>query len=327
VEICLLGALHAKAMDLNTASERARSIIDEVLKFYVGDIEAVSKIIASILAGGHVLIEDYPGIGKTFLAKLVARLLGLEFRRIQFTPDLLPSDIVGTKVWRQDKGYFETVKGPIFANLILADEINRAPPKTQAGLLEAMEEGQVTIEGDTLKLPQPFIVIATQNPIELEGTYPLPEAQLDRFMIRISLGYPDDEIGLLKRRITWRTDDPTIYVKPVTNAGELLEIRQFLESSVTVSDELLGYISSFRVIRKDPRVLAGPSPRGIISLMRMSKAMALLEGRDYVIPDDVKRVAADVLGHRVVLKPEVTLEGVRGESVVAEYVSKLPVPK
>ncbi|WP_291765855.1 AAA family ATPase [Caldivirga sp. UBA161] len=314
-------------MDLKTAFEKAGSIIDEVLKFYVGDVEVISKIIAAALAGGHILIEDYPGIGKTFLAKLVARLLGIEFNRIQFTPDLLPSDIVGTKVWRQDKGYFETIRGPIFANLILADEINRAPPKTQAGLLEAMEEGQVTIEGDTIKLPQPFIVIATQNPIELEGTYPLPEAQLDRFMIRISLGYPNDEVELLKRRISWRTDDPTVYVKSITNAGELIEIRQYLESSITVSDEVLGYISSFRAIRKDSRVLAGPSPRGIISLMRMSKAMALLEGRDYVIPDDVKRVAVDVLGHRIVLKPEVTLEGVRGESIVAEYLSKLPVPK
>ncbi|ABW01743.1 AAA family ATPase [Caldivirga maquilingensis] len=314
-------------MDLKTAFEKAGSIIDEVLKFYVGDSEVISKIIAAALAGGHILIEDYPGIGKTFLAKLVARLLGIDFNRIQFTPDLLPSDIVGTKVWRQDKGYFETIRGPIFANLILADEINRAPPKTQAGLLEAMEEGQVTIEGETIKLPQPFIVIATQNPIELEGTYPLPEAQLDRFMIRISLGYPGDEIELLKRRISWRTDDPTVYVKPITNAGELIEIRQYLESSITVSDEVLGYISSFRAIRKDPRVLAGPSPRGLISLMRMSKAMALLEGRDYVIPDDVKRVAVDVLGHRIVLKPEVTLEGVRGESIVTEYLSKLPVPK
>ncbi len=306
---------------------KVNEAIEEVMKYFVGSESVLRIIFASILAGGHVLVEDVPGVGKTFLAKLLARVLGLEFRRIQFTPDLLPSDIIGTRVWRQGLGVFETVKGPIFANLILADEINRAPPKTQSALLEAMEELQVTIEGETYKLPQPFIVIATQNPIEYEGTYPLPEAQLDRFMVKVKLGYPEDEVDLLKRRIGWRTDDPSIYARTILSAKELLEIRQFIESKVSVSDDVVKYISSFRVIRGDQRVLAGPSPRGLISLMRIARAIALLDGRDYVIPDDVKAAAVEVLGHRIVVKPEAALEGVRGEDIVGEYLGKIPVPK
>ncbi|MCG2886000.1 MAG: AAA family ATPase, partial [Vulcanisaeta sp.] len=185
---------------------RVKAVLDEVMRFFVGDEEVVRKILAAILVGGHVLIEDVPGTGKTLLSKILAKVLGLRYSRIQFTPDLLPSDILGTKVWRQDKGSFELVLGPIFANFILADEINRAPPKVQSALLEAMQEGQVTIAGKPHELPKPFMVIATQNPIELEGTYPLPEAQLDRFMIRIRLGYPRDEIELLRRRVSWRSD-------------------------------------------------------------------------------------------------------------------------
>ncbi|MGC9153768.1 MAG: AAA family ATPase [Vulcanisaeta sp.] len=314
-------------VDIDYVVERVKAVLNEIMRFFVGDEDVVMKIVASILIGGHVLIEDVPGIGKTFLSKMLAKVLGLRFSRIQFTPDLLPSDILGTKVWRQDKGVFELVLGPIFANFILADEINRAPPKVQSALLEAMQEGQVTIEGETIRLPQPFIVVATQNPIELEGTYPLPEAQLDRFMIRIRLGYPRDEIELLKRRISWRGDDPTSQVRTVLSGEELLMIKDFIESNVTVSEEIMKYITSFGIIRKDPRVVAGPSPRGLIALMSMGRAMAVLEGRDYVIPDDIKRVAIEVLGHRVVLKPEVSLEGVNGEDVVREYLEKLPVPK
>ncbi|MCG2895585.1 MAG: MoxR family ATPase [Vulcanisaeta sp.] len=306
---------------------RVKAVLDEVMRFFVGDEEVVRKILAAILVGGHVLIEDVPGTGKTLLSKILAKVLGLRYSRIQFTPDLLPSDILGTKVWRQDKGSFELVLGPIFANFILADEINRAPPKVQSALLEAMQEGQVTIEGETIKLPRPFIVIATQNPIELEGTYPLPEAQLDRFMIRIRLGYPRDEIELLRRRVSWRSDDPTVQVRTVLSGDELLMIRDFVESNVVVSEDVMRYITSFGAIRRDPRVLAGPSPRGLIALMSMARAMAVLDGRDYVIPDDVKNVAIEVLGHRVVLKPEVSLEGVTGEDVVREYLGKLPVPK
>ncbi|WP_342765545.1 AAA family ATPase [Vulcanisaeta sp. JCM 14467] len=254
----------------------------------------------------------------------------MQFSRIQFTPDLLPSDIVGTKVWRPAEGRFEVVRGPIFANFILADEINRAPPKTQAALLEAMEELQVTIEGETFRLPQPFIVIATQNPIEYEGTYPLPEAQMDRFMLKLSLGYPseDEEGELLNRRIKWMTDDPTGYASTVTSADELLAIRQFIEARVRVDQDIIKYILAFRAIRGDERVAAGPSPRGLLSLLRMARAMAVIDGRDYVIPDDVKSVAPDVLGHRIVLKPEYAIEGeITGRDVVLEYLSKIPVPK
>jgi MoxR-like ATPase len=301
--------------------------IDEIAKYYVGNRDVLTKILASAVAGGHVLLEDHPGIGKTFVAKLIAGVLGLSYRRVQFTPDLLPSDIVGTKVWRPAKGDFELMKGPIFANLILADEINRAPPKTQAALLEAMEEGQVTIEGETVKLPYPFIVIATQNPIEFEGTYPLPEAQLDRFMIRISLGYPEKEIDLLKRRLEWRSDDPSGEAKQILTGEKLSEIRMLLESSIKVSDEVLQYIVAFAQCRKDARVMAGPSPRGLLSLLRMSRAVAMMQERDFVIPDDVKSVAMNTLSHRIVLKPEFTLEEIDVNSIVREYVAKIPVPK
>jgi MoxR-like ATPase len=272
-------------------------------------------------------LEDHPGIGKTFLAKLISGVLGLSFRRIQFTPDLLPSDIVGTKVWRPAMGSFELMSGPIFANLVLADEINRAPPKTQAALLEAMEEGQVTIEGETVHLPSPFIVLATQNPIEFEGTYPLPEAELDRFMIRISLGYPAQELELLRRRIEWRTDDPSGKTEQILASDKLQRIRSLLEASVSVSEEVLRYIASFAQLRKDSRIMAGPSPRGLLSLMRMARAMAMMAGRDFVIPDDVKFIAEDSLSHRVVLKPEYTLEELSANAIVREYLAKIPVPK
>jgi len=309
------------------ATKKVNEVIDEIMKYFVGEREVIVKIMASILANGHVLMEDVPGIGKTFLSKVLAKVLGLRYNRIQFTPDLLPSDIIGTKVWRQDKGTFETVLGPIFANFILADEINRAPPKVQSALLEAMQEGQVTIEGETIKLPNPFIVVATQNPIELEGTYPLPEAQLDRFLIRIKLGYPKDEVELLKRRLSWRSNDPLSQIKVMMSESELIKIRNSIEYSVRVDDEVMKYIVSFKTIRDDPRILAGPSPRALISLMSMSRAIAFIEGRDYVIPDDVKRIAVEVLSHRIVLKPEISLEGVKGEEIIFEYLNKLPVPK
>jgi len=312
---------------IDYVTERIRTVINELMRYFVGDEEVIIKIMASIIVNGHVLIEDVPGIGKTFLSKMLARVLGLKFSRIQFTPDLLPSDIIGTKAWRPDKGDFELVLGPIFANFVLADEVNRAPPKVQSALLEAMQEGQVTIEGETIKLPQPFIVVATQNPVELEGTYPLPEAQLDRFMIRIRLGYPRDEIELLKRRISWRSNDPTPQVRTILSGDELLIIRDFIENNIMVSDDVMKYIVSFNVIRKDPRVLAGPSPRGLMALMSIGRAIAAIEGRDYVIPDDIKRVAVEALSHRIVLKPEVSLEGVSGEDIVREYVEKIPVPK
>jgi MoxR-like ATPase len=303
------------------------AIIDEVSKFIVAEREFLEKVVSALLAGGHVLLEDVPGTGKTLTAKLLAKALGVSFKRIQFTPDLLPSDILGTKVWRPGKGEFEFVLGPIFCNLVLADEINRAPPKTQSALLEAMEEGQVTIEGETFKLPQPFFVIATQNPIEFEGVFPLPEAQLDRFMMKLSLGYAKDEKVILRRRLEWKTDDPSMYVQTVTSGENLLKIREYIEKNVKVSDEVIEYISRFTEIRRDSRLLAGPSPRGLVSLLRVSRAMAVLDGRDYVIPDDVKKVAVDVLGHRLVVKPEYQIDGVRGEDIVRDYLRKIPVPK
>ncbi|AEA13596.1 ATPase associated with various cellular activities AAA_3 [Thermoproteus uzoniensis 768-20] len=302
-----------------------REAIDEISRYYVGDRSVVEKIMAALVAGGHVLIEDVPGVGKTLLAKLFSRVLGLSYRRIQFTPDLLPSDIIGTKVWRREREEFETIKGPIFTNVLLADEINRAPPKTQAALLEAMQELQVTIEGETYQLDKPFLVLATQNPIELEGTYPLPEAQLDRFMIRLSLGYPDDK-KLLKERLAWRSDDPASLARTVLNKEAVLAAMSSVED-VEVVDELLEYIAQFAAIRNDRRVAAGPSPRALASLLKAARAYALIQGRKYVVPDDVKALAVDVLAHRIYLKPEYKLEGVDTRAVVREYLSKIPVPR
>ncbi|MCL4329057.1 MAG: MoxR family ATPase [Candidatus Thermoplasmatota archaeon] len=314
-----------------TASSEIQSLpqaaVDEVMKFLVGNEETTKKIMACIMASGHVLLQDFPGTGKTFLAKILSSVLGLSYSRIQFTPDLLPSDIIGTKVWQPNTGKFTVVKGPLFANLILADEINRAPPKTQAALLEAMEERQATIEGETIPLPSPFIVIATQNPIEFEGTYPLPEAQLDRFMIMTSLGYPDDDIEVLKRRISWQKEDPSREASKIMDGDSIESIRDHLESQITVSDEILQYIALFAKCRRDGRILAGPSPRAIVSLFRMSRAMALVKGRDYVIPDDVKAVSAAVLAHRILLRQELLMEDMTAEKVLEEFTAKLPVPK
>ncbi|MCL5804287.1 MAG: AAA family ATPase, partial [Candidatus Thermoplasmatota archaeon] len=242
--------------ELKPVIEKIGNASEEIRKYFLGKQAVVDRILAAISASGHVLMEDNPGVGKTFLAKLFSRVLGLSYHRIQFTPDLLPSDITGTKIWRQESGTFETIKGPIFANLILADEINRAPPKTQAALLEAMEEKQVTIEGETYKLPKPFIVLATQNPIEFEGTYPLPEAQMDRFMIRLSIGYPENEGDLLRRRVSWQSDDPSATASQVLDPETIINIQKIMETKVSVSDEVLSYITSFTVIRKDDRVSA-----------------------------------------------------------------------
>ncbi|AEK72213.1 moxR-type AAA ATPase, putative chaperone protein (moxR) [Thermococcus sp. 4557] len=306
-------------------------VVSVVSKVYIGNEEVVRKTLAAALVNGNVLFEDHPGLGKTLLAKAFGRALGLEYRRVQFTPDLLPSDIIGTKVWRQNLGTFELIKGPIFTHVLLADEINRAPPKTQSALLEAMEERQVTIEGDTMKLEMPFFVIATQNPIEYEGTYPLPEAQLDRFLLRMSVGYPkslDDEVGILKARISWGKDDPTADMEPVMDRGTFLEMQAFVEHEVFIHDEVLKYIAGIvREVRKDERVEAGPSPRGALALLKVSKANAMMNGRDFVVPDDVKRYVIDALAHRIVLGAEYAFEGVSGREVVEAAVKRVPVPK
>nr|WP_238516199.1 MoxR family ATPase [Thermococcus gammatolerans] len=306
-------------------------IVSEISTVYIGNTEPIRKTLTALLVNGNVLFEDYPGLGKTLLAKAFGKTLGLSYTRIQFTPDLLPADITGTKVWRHDRGVFELVKGPIFTNVLLADEINRAPPKTQSALLEAMEERQVTIEGETYRLDRPFFVIATQNPIEFEGTYPLPEAQLDRFLLRLSVGYPrslDDEIAIMEARLRWGKDDPTEDLEPVIDRETLLEMQALVEKNVFVGREILTYIAMLvRTARSDGRVEAGPSPRGALALMKIAKANALMEGRDYVIPDDVKAFAVDALAHRIVIKPEHAFEGVTGRDVVLSALQKTPVPK
>ena len=303
-------------------------IVDEVCRVYVGDRDLVEKILACCLCNGNVLLEDYPGLGKTLLAKVFAKVIGADYKRVQFTPDLLPSDIIGTKVWKVD--HFEFVKGPIFTNVLLADEINRATPKTQSALLEAMEEKQVTVEGETYKLEEPFFVIATQNPIEQEGTYPLPEAQLDRFLMRLKPGYPRDveeEVEILLRRMEWKKDDPTDDIESVVSLSEFREIQRRVED-VYVDRSVLNYIANLvRKTREHELVEVGSSPRGGLALLKASRALALMDGRDFVIPDDVKRIAMDVLSHRIILKVEYAVEGVKAEEVVKDVLKEVEVPK
>ncbi len=306
-----------------------KRIVDTVCSVYVGDSTIVKKMLAACLSNGNVLFEDYPGLGKTLLAKVFARAIGAEYNRIQFTPDLLPADITGTKVYRA--GRFELVKGPIFTHVLLADEINRSPPKTQSALLEAMEEKQVTIEGETHVLELPFFVIATQNPVEQEGTYPLPEAQLDRFMLRLCPGYPEsveEEMEILTRRIEWRKDDPTEDVEPCVSIEEFRKMQEFVESSIYVGKSILRYIAELvRATRKHEFVEVGSSPRGGLALLKVTRALAAMDGRDYVIPDDVKAVAVDALAHRIILKVEKAVEGIRPEVVVEDVLKEVEVPK
>ena len=316
--------------DIEKAGLACNRIIDRVADVYVGDRLLLRKLLAAALANGHVLFEDYPGLGKTLLAKVFTRAIGSETKRVQFTPDLLPADILGTNVWRQNDGTFQLVKGPVFTNVVLADEINRAPPKTQAALLEAMEERQVTIDGKTMALSRPFLVIATQNPIEQEGTYPLPEAQLDRFLFRLSAGYPrnqEQETSIMLRRVQWRKDDPTADVEPAVDVDGFLDLQRLVEVGIYVDRVIIEYIANLvRSTRDDPRVSVGVSPRGGLSLLRVARSMALIHGRDFVVPDDVKMIAVDVLAHRVILNIEDTLEGSRPQQVVAEVVDGIPVP-
>ncbi len=305
-------------------------IIDRVNEVFVGDRLLLRKLLAAALANGHVLFEDYPGLGKTLLAKVFSKAIGGDTKRVQFTPDLLPSDILGVSVWRQNEGRFEMVKGPVFTNVLLADEINRAPPKTQAALLEAMEERQVTIDGDTMSLGSPFLVLATQNPIEQEGTYPLPEAQLDRFLFKMATGYPvnqDLENEILLRRIQWQKDDPTDDLEPAVDVKGFVELQQFTETGVYVDQAIVDYITQLvRLTRVHPSVAVGVSPRGGLALLRVSRSIALIHGRDFVVPDDVKMVVSDALAHRIILNIEDTLEGVRPQSVIESVLDQVPVP-
>ena len=279
-----------------------------------------------ILAGGNILFEDNPGLAKTLLANTFAQALGIDFKRVQFTPDLLPADITGIYIWNQKDQKFEFRKGPLFCNLLLADEINRAPPKTQAALLEAMQEHQVTIEGETHVLPEPFVTLATQNPIESEGTYPLPDAQLDRFMMKLSMGYPGRPIerAILVKRKQRGKDDHTL--KAITTPEKLREMQLSLEK-VRIDDSIIEYIVEiiYRT-REDPRVKVGSSPRGAQSLFKLSRALAVLSGRDYVIPDDIKRLSIYTLRHRIILKPEPRIKGVKTEEIVSEILEQVEVP-
>lgn len=316
--------------DLADASRVCDKIIEGVAQAYVGNRLLLRKVLAAGLANGHVLFEDYPGLGKTLLAKAFARAIGCGYTRVQFTPDLLPADILGTRVWRQRDGSFELIRGPVFTNVLLADEINRAPPKTQSALLEAMEEGQVTIEGETHRLTTPFLVLATQNPIEHEGTYPLPEAQLDRFTFKLSMGYPaslDLENEILSRRIAWQQDDPTRDLPAAVEANKFAELQRMVERDIYVDPTILEYISRLvRATREHPKVEIGSSPRGGLALLKVARALALIHGRDFVVPDDVKTVAVDTLSHRLILRTEVVLEGGRESDVAQEVVQSIPAP-
>ncbi|RLF68793.1 MAG: magnesium chelatase [Thermoplasmata archaeon] len=314
-------------MRIEEVSENARKMLDEISSVIVGKEDVLELLLASVLARGHVLIEDVPGLAKTMMARCLASVMACKFSRIQFTPDLLPADIIGTYVFNQKTGEFYLRKGPIFANIILGDEINRAPPKTQSALLEAMQERQVTIEGETHKLEEPFIVIATQNPIEYEGTYPLPAAQLDRFLIRLRVGYPEreEEVEILKRRIARKSDE--FHLEPVVSADEVIEMQKAVEE-VYVEDSVLEYIVDLvRATREASETEVGSSPRGSLALLKLSRALAAIRGRDYVIPDDVKRVAIPALAHRLILRREFWYTNVTQESIVGRLLETVEVPK
>ncbi|KPU63938.1 magnesium chelatase [Thermococcus sp. EP1] len=315
-------------MKIEEVHEKGNEILNEVGKAIVGKREVLKLMLATILADGHILIEDLPGLAKTLMAKSFAAALGVKFRRVQFTPDLLPSDILGVSVFNQKTLEFEFKEGPIFTNILLADEVNRAPPKTQSALLEAMQERQVTIEGKTRYLERPFVVIATQNPIEQEGTYPLPEAQLDRFLVRLRIGYPtkEEEVEILKRRIGRKKEE--VDINQVSSSEEVIKMQKAIEE-VYVSDAVLDYITEIVWATRENKkeIEVGASPRGSLALLRLSRAYAALDGRDYVIPDDVKRVAIPALSHRLILKRELWYTRVSQEMVVERMLEKIPVPK
>jgi MoxR-like ATPase len=314
-------------MELGELRDRAAAVLDEVERAIVGKREALELILLAVLCDGHVLLEDYPGLAKTLIARSFAQATSLQFARIQFTPDLMPSDVTGSSIFDQKSTEFRFLPGPIFTNLLLADEINRAPPKTQAALLEAMQENQVTSEGETRRLAPPFVVLATQNPIEYEGTYPLPEAQLDRFLIRIGVGYPsrEGEIELLSRRLQRGEDE--VELTPVVDAPTLLEMQRSLEL-VHVSPAIEGYIVDVvTATRTSPRLAVGASPRGSLAVLKLSRAKAALAGRDFVVPEDVKSVAVPALAHRLTLRPELWVQRIRGADVVAEALATVPTPQ
>ncbi|GAA4084876.1 AAA family ATPase [Nonomuraea soli] len=313
-------------MELSEVGRLARSVLDRVETVVVGKREALETVLTGILAGGHVLLEDFPGLAKTLTARSFAQTLGLDFRRLQFTPDLLPADVTGSFLYNQRSGEFDFRPGPIFTDLLLADEINRTPPKTQSALLEAMQERQVSVEGVTHPLTTPFHVLATANPVEYEGTYPLPEAQLDRFLLRVSFGYPtpEQEWQVLSKRMARRQEEAVL--DPVVDAETLVSMQKALED-VAVDDSVGRYMVELTAAtRKHPQVQMGASPRGSLALLLTSRARAVLQGRDYVIPEDVKHMAGPALAHRISLRPEVWLRKVEPSAVVAELCAQVHAP-
>jgi len=314
-------------VNLAAVADVSASLLDAVERVIVGKRPVLERVLWAILGDGHLLIEDVPGLAKTLIAKSFAAGLGLSFRRIQFTPDLLPADITGTYVYDRKTSDFVLRRGPIFTHLLLADEINRAPPKTQSALLEAMQERQATLEGETFPLDRPFFVIATQNPIEHEGTYPLPEAQVDRFLLRIDVGYPsrEEEVEILERRRKRRSDDATI--EPVTTPDQVRALQAAIED-VHVDPAVEGYMVDIVVAtRGHSQVEVGASPRGSLALLKVARARAAMAGRDFVTPDDVKTVAGPALAHRLILKPDPWIRGVRTATVLADVLAQVPVPK
>jgi MoxR-like ATPase len=313
-------------MQLAQVQEHAGRILDEVERAVVGKRKALELVLLGLLADGHVLLEDYPGLAKTLTARSFAQVTRTGFNRIQFTPDLMPSDVTGSSIWNQRDGDFEFRPGPIFTNLLLADEINRAPPKTQAALLEAMQERQVTIEGVTHQLARPFLVLATQNPIEYEGTYPLPEAQLDRFLLRVSFGYPSrsDEWEVLSRRLERREDE--VELSPIVDGQTLLALQAAIED-VHVSDAVGAYIIDLvTATRTSISTTVGASPRGSLAVLKLARCKAALGGRDFVTPEDVKAVAVPALAHRLMLKPELWVQQLAAEDIVRELLETVPTP-
>ena len=314
-------------MQLQQVSDRSRRVIDAVRQVIVGKDAVLSQVLMGILADGHILIQDNPGLAKTLIANSFAEVLDIAFSRIQFTPDLLPGEITGGYIYNQREAQFEFRRGPLFANLLLGDEINRATPKTQSALLEAMQERQVTVEGNRFPLDPPFLVIATQNPVEFEGTYPLPEAQLDRFIMRTSVGYPDpdQELEILLRRQARKQD--TVKLEPVVSHLELLEMQRALEE-VHVSEAIAKYaVDLARATREDNRIEVGASPRGVFALFKLARAAAVLDERDFVTPEDVKNVAVIALAHRLLLQPEYWVRGVSDVSVVEDVLKSVPTPQ
>ncbi len=314
-------------MELSRLCELGARVLDEVERAVVGKRDALELVLLGLLADGHVLLEDYPGLAKTLAARSFARATGMRFARIQFTPDLMPADVTGSSIWNQREGDFEFRPGAVFANLVLADEINRAPPKTQSALLEAMQERQVTSDGVTHPLERPFLVLATQNPIEYEGTYLLPEAQLDRFLLRTSFGYPsgDDEWRLLEQRLERRADE--VELAAVVDRQTLLDMQAAVEQ-VHVAESVGRYIVELvAATRESPSTSVGASPRGSLALLKLSRCRAALAGRDFVTPDDVKAVAVPALAHRLVLRPELWIQRLAGEDVVRDVLERVPTPR